>query len=163
MHIERIRFDRVFDIQPHHGVFSFASADQVTYGVHVPGRTIPREGAVWAVAFERPGDWSTLLGWRDMAAQRTRLTYQVRHLLVDQAWGVYWFAIPALALGLYVGGLWAAAAIVAAAAAGGVWMLRHVVLRNRRVRAALRNCITPPASPCSPPGSPPARARSSRA
>ena len=149
MHIERIRFDKVFDIQPRHGLFSFACADEVTYSVHLPGRAIPKEGAVWAVAFERPGDWSTLLGWRDLAASRTTLTYRLHHLLMDQAWGVYWFAIPLLALSIYAGGLWAGAVVAVAGVVGGTWMLRHVVLRNRRVRAALRKTgLTPPASPC---------------
>lgn len=138
MHIERIRFDKVFDVQPFHGQFSYASADAVTYSVHLPGRVIPREGATWAVAFERPGDWSTLLGWRDLAAQRTTLTNQMWHLLLEQAWGVYWFAIPALALGIYCGGPWAAAVLVVGTVIGGASMLRHLVRRNRQVRAALR-------------------------
>ena len=138
MHIQRIRFDRVFDIQPALGLFSFASADTVTYGVNVPDHTIPEAGATWAVAFGQPGEWSTVYGWRDLAAQRLTLTYKVRQALFDQAWGVYWFAIPALALSWYVGGPWAAAALALAAVLGGAWMLRDVVRRNRQVRSALR-------------------------
>lgn len=137
MHIQRIHFDRVFDVQPHRGMFSFASDDAVTYSVHLPGRVIPREGATWAVAFEAPGDWSTLLGWRDLAAQRTTLNHRLHHVLSDVEM-VYWFAIPALVLCVWFGGLWAALALLLASAAAGAWWLRKVIKRNRRVRAALR-------------------------
>lgn len=138
MHLQRIHFDKVFDVQPHVGLFSFASAGKPTYGVNLRDCTIPNEGATWIVAFSKPGDWSTLLGWRDLAAGRTTLTYQVRDLLFDEAWAVYWFAIPALALSLYFGGAWAAALLSVGALAGGAWLLRHIVRRNRQLRAALR-------------------------
>lgn len=137
MHIQRIHFDKVFDVQPRRGLFSFASADGVTYSVHLPGRIIPREGATWAVAFGQPGDWSTLLGWRDLARQRTTLNYKLVHLLSDVDM-VGYVAIPALVLGIYFGGPLAALALLLAATAGGAWRLRHVVRRNRQVRAALR-------------------------
>lgn len=137
MHIERIRFERVFDIQPGLGMFSFASAGAVTYSVHLPGRTIPREGATWAVAFGQPGDWSTLLGWRDLAAQRTTLAYRLHHVLSDIDL-VYWLGLPLLVFSTLVGGPWAVLAVGLAAAACGAWWLGHVVRRNRRVRAALR-------------------------
>lgn len=103
MHIERIRFERVFDIQPGLGMFSFASAGAVTYSVHLPGRTIPREGATWTVAFGQPGDWSTLLGWRDLAAQRTTLAYRLHHVLSDIDL-VYWLGLPLLVFSTLVGG-----------------------------------------------------------
>lgn len=149
MHLQRIHFDKVFDVQSRIGMFSFTSGDAVTYGVHLPTGTIPQQGATWVVAFKEPGNWSTLLGWRDLAAQRTTLTYKIHHVLLGEAWFIYWIALPALALTLFAGGPWVALALGTATVAGGIWMLRHVVLRNRRVRAALRKtCITPPASPC---------------
>ena len=140
MHIQRIHFDKVFDVQPGHGLFSFTSGGNATYGVRLPGRVIPREGATWAVAFGQPGDWSTLLGWRDLAAQRTTLNYKLIYLLFEVDQLLWWFAVPALALCLYLGGAWAAMALVVAAVAGGAWRLRHVVRRNRQLRAALRTC-----------------------
>jgi hypothetical protein len=138
VHIQRIHFDKVFDVQQRLGMFSFASADAVTYSVHLPGKVIPEEGATWAVAFGQPGDWSTLLGWRDLASQRTTLNHHLRHVIVDLAWGGYWFAVPVLALSIYFGGPWAAGAVAVAVLAGGAWLMRHVVRRNRLVRAALR-------------------------
>jgi hypothetical protein len=137
VHIQRIHFDKVFDVQPRRGMFSFASADGVTYSVHLPGRIIPREGATWAVAFGQAGDWSTLLGWRDLARQRTTLNYKLGHLLSDIDMMAY-VAIPALVLGIYFGGPLAALALLLAATAGCTWRMRHVVRRNRQVRAALR-------------------------
>ncbi len=137
MHIQRIHFDKVFDVQQRRGLFSFASADGVTYSVHLPGRVIPAEGATWAVAFAQPGDWSTLLGWRDLARQRTTLNYKLAHLVSDVDL-VFWCAIPALVLAIYFGGPLAASALLLAATAGGAWRLRQVVRRNRQVRAALR-------------------------
>ncbi|WP_332878326.1 hypothetical protein [Massilia sp. S19_KUP03_FR1] len=138
MHIQRIHFDKVFDVQQQLGMFSFASAGAVTYSVHLPCKVIPQEGETWAVAFGQPGDWSTLLGWRDLGAQRTTLNHRLRHVIVDLAWGGYWVAVPIVALSIYVGGPWAAGAVALAALCGGAWLMRHVVRRNRLVRAALR-------------------------
>lgn len=137
MHIQRIRFDRVFDVQQRLGLFSFVSADGVTYSVHLPGRVIPREGATWAVAFGQPGDWSSLLGWRDLARQRTTLNYRLADLLfnIDLLW---WTAVPVFVLCCWLGGPLAALAMVLAATAGGAWRLRHIVRRHRLVRSALR-------------------------
>jgi hypothetical protein len=140
VHVQRIHFDTVFDVQAGHGLFSFTSAGTTTYGVRLPGRVIPREGATWAVAFGRQDDWSTLLGWRDLAAQRTTLNYKLFYWLFEVDQLLWWVAIPALVLCLYFGGVWAALALVVAGTAGVAWRLRHVVRRNRQVRAALRTC-----------------------
>lgn len=45
MHIQRIHFDKVFEVQQRLGMFSFASAGAVTHGVHLPYRVIPQDGA----------------------------------------------------------------------------------------------------------------------
>ncbi|TQK07603.1 hypothetical protein [Herbaspirillum sp. SJZ107] len=67
MHIEHIRFDKVFDVQAR--TFSFTSAGKNRYGVVLPGRIVPYEGATCAVALERPDDWSRVLGWRELGTQ----------------------------------------------------------------------------------------------
>jgi hypothetical protein len=140
VHLQRIHFDSVFDVQPGHGLFSFTSAGKTSYGVRLPGRVIPPEGATWAVAFGQADDWSTLLGWRDLATQRTTLNYKLLYWLFEVDQLLWWVAIPALVCCLYFGGLWVAMALVVAGTAGAAWRLRHVVRRNRQVRAALRTC-----------------------
>lgn len=67
MHIEHIRFDKVFDVQAR--TFSFTSAGKNRYGVQLPGRIVPHEGATCTIVLERPDDWSRVLGWRELGGQ----------------------------------------------------------------------------------------------
>lgn len=136
MQIERIRIDRVFDAQ-RRGAFSFESAGVVTYGVELPGKRVPRAGTELLVAFARPGDWSSVLGWRDAADSRVVLNYPWSRLAwmeLDLAWALAPLLLVAgFALGGALGGLTALLAVCAAAG----WLVAHVWRRNRRVRAAL--------------------------
>ena len=137
MHIQRIRFDRVFDIQPSRGLFSFESADGVVYSVHLPGRVIPLAGATWDVAFAQPGNWNTLLGWRDVASERITLSHRVRGLLVDQFEVWCYFGIPVLVATLIFGGPVFILALLLAWSIAMVWVIHRIMRSNRRVRAAL--------------------------
>lgn len=87
MHIERIRFDKVFDVQAR--AFSFTSAGKHRYGVELPGRFVPHEGATYAVALAGPDDWSKVLGWREIGTREVflpRHTWLVRSMVVEAAW-----------------------------------------------------------------------------
>lgn len=137
MHIQRIHFDRVFDIQRFHGFFSYESAGGVTYSLNLPGRVIPQEGATWAFAFEKSGDWNTMLGWRDLATREVRFNRDLSKLLMNQFDVVWFITIPLLAAALVYGGVTIALAVVLAAAAAGMSMILRLVTRRRRVRAAL--------------------------
>lgn len=73
MHIRQVSFDRVFDVQERTGDFSFEDGGRPVYGVRAFGHGIPREGATYAVAFLEPGNWETVVGWRDLATSRVDL------------------------------------------------------------------------------------------
>jgi hypothetical protein len=68
MHVEKVRFDEVFDVVAEDGNFSFRSEGHTHYGVKLRKQLIPREGSTYAIAFAKPGDWTTVLGWRDLAS-----------------------------------------------------------------------------------------------
>jgi len=89
MHIECVRFDKVFDVQPHARVFSFSSAGKSRYAVELPGGMVPPEGATYAVALARPDDWSRVPGWREIGTQTVflpRHTWLVRSVFIELAW-----------------------------------------------------------------------------
>lgn len=73
MHVERIRFDRVFDVQERPKEFSFEEGGWPVYGVSALGLGIPREGATYAVAFHERGNWETVVGWRDLSTSKVAL------------------------------------------------------------------------------------------
>jgi hypothetical protein len=84
MHVERVRFDRVFDVVRGNGMFSFESGGRPRYGVSLPGQVVPAEGSALVVALAAPDNWSATLGWRDPASGRTALR--------EDTWTVLWNA-----------------------------------------------------------------------
>ncbi|WP_312519551.1 hypothetical protein [Massilia sp.] len=78
MHIERITFDRVFDAVESIGDFSFDSAGRRVFAARFGPGAVPRQGATYAIAFSRPGDWGTVLGWRDLATPTVLLRERAR-------------------------------------------------------------------------------------
>ena len=138
MHIERIRIDRVFDAHAR-GAFSFDSGGAVVYGVALPGKVVPKAGTVLVVAFARPGDWASVLGWRDAAGGKVVLS----HRWWSEVDTVYDLALPALAAGVVLGGAAGGVAALVAVVAAVVWLVAWIVRLNRRVRAALLNAPAP--------------------
>lgn len=137
MHIEKVRFDEVFDVAAQRGDFSFRSQDRVQYGVRLGQHVIPRAGASFAIAFAEPGKWDTILGWRELASPHVTLAHPT--------WS-FWFlglsdillvglALIALALLLAgpVGALVATAAVVGIALFPAIRFMRL----NRAVKRAL--------------------------
>lgn len=137
MQVERIRFEEVFDAPSRRGSFSFRSGGKSNYGVRLPGQPVPRAGAVFAVAFGKPGDWSTVLGTRDLATQRVTLSMPAWAIMLHQFDLLSCLAVPLLVGSLLFGGPLAALAMLAALAAGVVAFSRRETRQNRRVRAAL--------------------------
>ena len=78
MHIERITFDRVFDAVDSIGDFSFDSAGRRVFAARLGPGAVPRQGATYAIAFSRPGDWASVLGWRDLATPTVLLRQRPR-------------------------------------------------------------------------------------
>jgi len=141
MHIERVRFDRVFDTQPRGGAFSFDSAGKTVYGVALPGRRIPREGATLALVLAQAGNWQSVLGWRDLGTQETALADSVLGIVVASLDSL-WYLTPLLvAGGFLLAGPAGALACLALAAAGVSWLVARGLRRRRRVRAALAAAI----------------------
>ena len=73
MQVERIHFDEIFDLAACHGNFSYRSAGRMHYGVQLDQGAIQQAGSSRAVAFGRAGDWSTVLGRRELASAQVRL------------------------------------------------------------------------------------------
>jgi len=133
MHIQRIRFDQVFDVQTRARSFSFTSEGKHRYGIRLPGRIVPHTGATYVVAFAQRDDWSKVLGWRELGSAQV---FQHR-----PSWPVVWGMTEAL-LWLIAAGSLAAAKVI------GLWTLPvvacvavltvlHLRRRKRAVRAAL--------------------------
>lgn len=68
MYIEKIHFDDVFDVVYNLGTFSFSAGAIKKYGVTIAPHMIPLPGATYAVAFTKPKDWRTVVGWRVLAS-----------------------------------------------------------------------------------------------
>jgi len=75
MHIERVTFDRVFDIQrraasryaPQRTDFSFESGGKTRYAIQVPGWPRVQAGDTITAVLAREGNWRTLAGWKNHA------------------------------------------------------------------------------------------------
>lgn len=75
MHVEKVRFDEVFDIVAHRGSFSFRSGNRTHYAARLRHHVIPRPGSTFAIAFAEPGKWNTVLGWRELASPDVTLAH----------------------------------------------------------------------------------------
>jgi len=138
MKVERIHFDDIFDVAPYHGNFSYRSAGRLHYGVQLDKGVIPRGGSAWAVAFGRTGDWSTVLGWRDLSSAKVGLKYPDWAAVLAALGHVYFGAPVAIALALLLGGADAAMAAAAAVAVLAVYLVAGMIRKNRAVERALR-------------------------
>lgn len=137
MHVEQVHFDEVFDTQPLRGDFSFKSRGRIQYGVNLRSGVIPRDGATWAVAFAEPGDWSTVIGWRNLALPAVTLRQSTWSYVFSEMSMIFLLGPAFIAAGLGFGGPGTAlvvSAIVAILVGSGVY---RVAARNRRVRQAL--------------------------
>ncbi|MEH6434055.1 hypothetical protein [Massilia sp. DD77] len=137
MKIERIRFDEVFDVAACRGDFSFRSGGKTHYGVNLHNKVIPRAGSTYAVAFGRPGDWTSVLGWRDLATPAVGLKTPGWWTTLVAMFDVYYLAPALIAPALLLGG--PLAGLVAAACVAGLMLawIAHVMLRNRKLKRIL--------------------------
>ena len=134
MHIETIRFDDVFDVAARGGHFSYRSDGRTHYGVRLRNNLIPRTGSTYMIAFEEPGQWDTVLGWRDLAAGDVRLAQPTWALWLRLLSDFYLVGLALLALGLVLGGAGLALAIAAVL----LYPACHQMRLNRAVRRALQ-------------------------
>lgn len=138
MHVERVQFDEVFDVAASRGCFSFRNAGRTEYGIRLEDGTIPRNGATFAIAFAEPGNWTTVLGWRDLAMPSVTLSYPVPTFLLTQSFEIMLYG-PFLVAGALVVGSPGLALAVAALIFGIAFFRSARRMRcNRAVKRALR-------------------------
>lgn len=71
---EKVTFERVFDVvrfggsqKLPHTMFGFEAATRLHYGVEVPGTPRIEVGDTVLAVLDRPNDWQTLRGWRNLS------------------------------------------------------------------------------------------------
>lgn len=137
MHIERIRFDEVFDVEALRGDFSFRSHGRPRYGVNLQNRVIPTAGSTFAVAFEKPGDWDTVLGCRDLAGRQVMLREPSWAALMLQGGDLLLSGSLLIGAGLAMAASWPGLVAAALFTLAIVYAIVHVVRLNRAVTRAL--------------------------
>jgi hypothetical protein len=143
MHIERVHFDDIFDVQAQ--CFSFRSAGQVRYGVHLRRGAIPPVGATYVFALSSREEWSNPIGWMDVDTGNV-MHEQSTWLEVLSGLGSFlWFAPFFLGGALLLGGPGLALATLLALCCACCWRLHGVVDRKASVRKALREGDVEPA------------------
>lgn len=159
MHIEQVRFDEVFDVQAARGDFSFRTGGKPVYGVNLRHGLVPAAGSRYAIAFERQGDWSTVLAWRAFGTQKVRFKEAGRIAqtiyLADFLWFAPFFVGGGLAFGGPGGALASGAAFLALVALGVGWNFRRLgrieraLLAVGDLRAGQGNAAAAKAQPAS--------------
>ena len=144
MHVEQIHFEEVFDIAPHRGDFSFRSQGRTQYGVNLHNHVVPRLGSTYAIAFGRQGDWSTVLGWRDLASPAVGLKLPGWWAILSSLVNIFYVAPILVVLALQIAGPTAALAVAAAALCLMLYRLVYLLRQNRAVERALRKARTAP-------------------
>jgi len=137
MHIERIDFDEVFDVQPGPGDFSFRSGGQTHYAVNLWRGLIPQAGSSYLIAFAKPGDWSTVLGWLDLQTGTRRLKNNTWLAVLSDMTAIAWLAPFLLGGALLFIGPGAALAVLLALCGFACLRLYQIASRGRRVMRAL--------------------------
>ena len=138
MHIEQVRFDRIFDVQQVTGDFSFESGGWPVYGVNAVGGKIPLEAATYAVAFGERGNWETVIGWRDMATQEVQIKRTVWANLGPHMPWIYLLVSGLLGAAMSGGGWKAALPLAAMLVLVAGLVIRGGIVRQRQAERALR-------------------------
>ncbi|MFC0252049.1 hypothetical protein [Massilia consociata] len=137
MRVELVHFDEVFDVAAGRGDFSFRSGGHAYYGVTFRSNAIPQAGAAYAVAFAEPGNWASVLGWRELPSGKPILKYPTWSEWVEELGDILMYG-PFFAVGGFLfGGAGGAAAVLAAAACAVFFKIRRVTRRNREVALGL--------------------------
>lgn len=137
MRIERIHFEEVFDIQSARGDFSFRSRGRARYGVNLHSGMIPRPGSTFAVAFEKPGDWGTVLGCRDLAGNQVKLRQPSWTALLCGGADFLLAAPVLIGAALVLGGSWPGMIVAALFILAIAYAIVLAVRTNRAVTRAL--------------------------
>ncbi|MGB9110344.1 MAG: hypothetical protein WCC39_16780 [Telluria sp.] len=137
VHVEKIRFDEVFDVVAHRGSFSFRSGNRTHYGARLQNHLIPRPGATFAIAFAEPDQWSTVLGWRELASAEVTLARPAWHALLLGLGDIACVGMVLIAAGLLLAGAFGALAAMLALACMTLFQYWRARRRNGAVEQAL--------------------------
>jgi hypothetical protein len=135
MHIETVRFERVFDV--YGGLFSFQANGKREFAVVFDHKSVPTAGSTFAVALSEPGNWQNVIGWRDLATSRIGLKRSPWFIATDLLLETCFSGIALLAAAWVAGGPLAALVAFIALVVGSCTMVIVCALRNRRIRRAL--------------------------
>lgn len=142
MHVERVRFDRVFDVRGSLKEFSFEEGGWPVYGVSALGLGIPREGATYAVAFHERGNWETVVGWRDLSTSKVALRRSSLAAVTQPLPFVAPLVPGVFAVADSPGASKAFLSLAALVLLGAVAYAGRAVTRNRQADKALRDADT---------------------
>lgn len=137
MHIQQVHFDEVFDVQAARGDFSFRSRGRAQYGVNLQCGVIPRAGSSFAVAFEQPGNWDSILGCRDLASTKVMLRRPGWWSMLFQTADILIFGPILVVGGLLAGGMWPGLVMTALLLLAMICVVVRTVRVNRAVERAL--------------------------
>ncbi|OON63314.1 hypothetical protein B0920_07945 [Massilia sp. KIM] len=137
MQIERVHFEEVFDVDTFGGNFSFRGRQRSHYGVRLRKGLIPRQGSTYAIAFGRAGDWSTVLGWRELGTPGVMLRYPTWSACFEAFDDIYMIGIAFIVAALLFGGPVLALAVLALVTGAAVLHILRTARLNRQVAAAL--------------------------
>jgi hypothetical protein len=137
MHIEKVKFDNVFDVAASRGDFSFRSGGRTVYGAKLQHHDIPPEGSIYAIAFAEPDDWTTVLGWRDLASQKVTLKRPLWWFWIDKLSDIAIYGMFFIGGGLLFAGVRGALAAALAMLLVLLWQGCSAMRLNRTVKHGL--------------------------
>jgi len=144
MHIERIHFDDVFDVNRQQGDFSYTSEGVKRYGARLRRGLIPCAGSTYLVAFAEAGDWSTVLGWRNLDTATRCYREPIWLATLSGIGSLLWLA-PFFVFGalLFAGPGAALAVLLAMLCCTGLFSYRLVMRKRSTLRALDQLADTP--------------------
>lgn len=142
MHIETVRFERVFDVQS--GTFSFEADGKRQFAVIFDHKNVPAAGSTFAVALDEPGNWQRVIGWRDLSTVTVGLKCSAWATAIGLLFDFYFVLIPIPVLALVLGGPWAALAAFGLMVLGACAMVVGTARHNRQIERALLAVRPPP-------------------
>jgi len=135
MHIETVRFDRVFDVQS--GTFSFEAGGKRQFAVIFDNELVPTAGSTFAVALDEPGNWQQVIGWRDLSGSTVGLKRSAVWVALDLLFDIWIIGIVIPSAALLFGGPWAGLVALVAMLVGAVAIVVGCALNNRQIERAL--------------------------
>lgn len=136
MHVERVVFERVFDVGGKGGRFSFSGAHGDNHGVALPGGKVPQSGQALTIIFGKAGDWSTVEAYYDDHTGKVISGRRSWWLASLQLEALAWIVAFAVAGGVQFG---SAGALAMATGGIALFVVARTIRNNRRMRRQLEH------------------------